>query len=151
MLVTPLSSEERLNGGFTHRINITYADLTETAANTAQTIELISLPAGSAVMQAAIRLVTPFEDVSDTGLNTTTLIVGDDGDTDRFIASVELNDNASEVYYKLAPVGTTTSPHVYTAANTVDAVFGSMAAKALNDIDAGEINIYLTIADLTKL
>jgi hypothetical protein len=151
MLLTPLSSEERLNGGFTHKVNLTYADLTETAANTAQTIAIFTAPVGTVIEKVATRVVTAFEDASDNALNTTTLIVGDDGNDDRYIASQELNVNGSEVLYKLSPVGTTTSPFVYTTANTVDAIFGSMAAKALNDIDTGEVNIYLAVTDLTKL
>ena len=148
MRLEPLSSEERFQGGFTHRAVLTYADLTETAANTAQTIAIYSAAVGQAVAKAATRLVTEFEDASDTAFNTTTLIVGDDGSTNRFIASQELNANGTVVTYK---GNANTTPYVYVTANTVDAVFGSMAAKALNDIDTGEVHILLEVIDLTKV
>ena len=50
--------------------------------------------------------------------------------------------------YKAA---TNTAPHAYTVANTVDAVFGSMAAKSLSDIDAGEVHVFLGVNKLLSL
>lgn len=131
--------------GYTHKIVLTYDDLTETAANTSQTIQLLNVGVGDVVHDAAYYLVTAFEDASDNALNTTTLIVGDGGDTDRFIPSKETNKNGSEVINWATSHGTSSLPYAYLAADTIDAVFGSMAAKALNDIDVGEIHIFLNI------
>ena len=143
-----LPAETKAATGYTHKVIITHSDLTEAAANTAQTIELLDVAAGDVVHTAAVKLVTAFSDASDTAFNSTTLIVGDDGSTNRFVTSQELNVNGSEVLYKAA---TNTAPHAYTAANTVDAVFGSMAAKSLSDIDTGEVHIFLGVNKLTSL
>lgn len=143
-----LPAETKAATGYTHKVIITHSDLTEAAANTAQTIELLDVAAGDVVHTAAVKLVTALADSSDTAFNSTTLIVGDDGSTNRFVTSQELNVNGSEVLYKAA---TNTAPHAYTAANTVDAIFGSMAAKSLSDIDAGEVHIFLGVNKLTAL
>ena len=148
MKVYELPAETKAATGYTHKAVITHSDLTEATANTAQTIELLDVAAGDVVHTAAVKVVTAFSDASDTAFNSTTLIVGDDGSTNRFVTSQELNVNGSEVLYKAA---TNTAPHAYTAANTVDAVFGSMAAKSLSDIDAGEVHIYLGVNKLTAL
>ena len=149
MTAYELPANTKAATGYTHKVVLTHTDLTTATANTAQTIELLSVAAGDVVTDAAVKVVTAFSDASDTAYNTTTLIVGDDGTTNRFVTSQELNVNAAaEVLYK---AGTNTAPHAYTAANTVDAVFGSMAAKSLSDIDAGEVHIYLGINRLTDL
>jgi hypothetical protein len=147
MNIFVLPNEERVSSGFTHRVELTHADLTETAANTAQTIAILTVAAGDMVRNCATKLVIPFEDASDNALNTTTLIVGDDGSTNRYLASQELNLNGTEIDAK---AGVATG-HVFTAANTIDAIFGSMAAKSLSDIDAGEVHIFLAITELNKL
>lgn len=140
----PLGTEERLaHGGATHVAVITHEDLTETTANTAQTIELMDVANKVAVECVYTDLVTPFEDASDAAFNTNTLIVGDGGDTDRLLASQEMNENGTEVDMK---VGTGTN-YVYTGADTVDAVIGSMTAKSLSNIDTGEVRIYLKVID----
>ena len=148
MKVYELPAETKAATGYTHKVIITHSDLTTATANTAQTIELLSVAAGDVVNTAAVKVVTAFSDASDTAYNTTTLIVGDDGTTNRFVTSQELNVNGTEVLYKAA---TNTAPHAYTAANTVDAVFGSMAAKSLSDIDAGEVHVFLGVNKLLSL
>ena len=148
MKVYELPAETKAATGYTHKVIITHEDLTTATANTAQTIELLSVAAGDVVNTAAVKVVTAFSDASDTAYNTTTLIVGDDGTTNRFVTSQELNVNGTEVLYKAA---TNTAPHAYTAANTVDAVFGSMAAKSLSDIDAGEVHVFLGVNKLLSL
>ena len=148
MKVYELPAETKAATGYTHKVIITHDDLTMATANTVQTIELLSVAAGDVVNTAAVKVVTAFSDASDTAYNTTTLIVGDDGTTNRFVTSQELNVNGTEVLYKAA---TNTAPHAYTAANTVDAVFGSMAAKSLSDIDAGEVHVFLGVNKLLSL
>ena len=148
MKVYELPAETKAATGYTHKVIITHNDLTMATANTVQTIELLSVAAGDVVNTAAVKVVTAFSDASDTAYNTTTLIVGDDGTTNRFVTSQELNVNGTEVLYKAA---TNTAPHAYTAANTVDAVFGSMAAKSLSDIDAGEVHVFLGVNKLLSL
>lgn len=144
MKLYPLLGDElKAHGGATHKAVITHEDLTETTANTAQTIALADVENKVAVECVYTDLVTPFEDASDAAFNTNTLIVGDGGDTDRLLASQEMNENGTEVDMK---VGTGTL-HVFTGDDTVDAVIGSMTAKSLSNIDTGEVHIYLKIVD----
>jgi hypothetical protein len=150
MQVFELNSAERDNGGFTHHIVIDAAgDLTQTTANTAQVLELISVKAGDALLNAATHLETKFQDASDAAFNTTPLTVGDGSDADRAINSQELNVNGTEVVF--AANDPAKLPYVFTADDTIDATFGSMAAKALNDIDTGKLHVYLRIARLPRL
>ena len=132
--------------GFTHRITLTHEDLTQATANTAQTIPILSVPAGAYVRDCAIHLETPFKDTSDTAFNTTAITIGDDGDAARLLTSTELNVNGTEVFWK----GTVAAkvPYMFTAANTIDIVFNAMAEKALVDIDAGELVVWLNVAEL---
>jgi hypothetical protein len=146
MKVYPLNDNERASTGFTHRINITHEDLTETTANTAQTIAIFTVAAGDYVADAAVAVTTKFEDASDNAFNATTVIVGDDGNDDRYIASQEVNANGSFVLY--GPAVNSTVKYAYLAANTVDIKFGSMAAKSLSDIDVGELDVFLSVIKL---
>jgi hypothetical protein len=144
MRFNPLSKEEKLgHDGATHRAVITHADLTETTVDTDQEITLFTTPANRCSVECKKSvLVTALEDASDAAFDSTTLIVGDT-DTDRLLASQELNENGSEVLKK---IGTGTK-HVYTSATAINATIGSMAAKALNDIDTGEVHIYLCVEE----
>ena len=148
MKVTKLLNNERA-GGFTYHVKLTHADLTETAANTAQVIELITVKQGSIVSQVGFNLTTPFEDASDANLNSTTITIGDAGSAARFSASKELNVNGSEVLAWADAYGTSTMPYVYLAADTIDATIGSMAAKSLSNIDTGEIDILFNVVDIS--
>ena len=135
--------------GFNHRFVVDHTDLTEATDNTAQEITLITLPAGTVVKRSAYYLKTKLQYESDSALNTTTLIVGDSGDTDRYINSSELNVNGTEVVYAVNDASKL--PFVTTASTAIKATFGSMASKDLASIDAGEVWIYLETADLTSL
>lgn len=148
MEIYQLSNEEKAGTGFTHRIELTHEDLTMATTNTVQNIPIYTVKAGTLIKEAAYKLVTAFSDASDAAFNTTTLIVGDDGNDDRFITSSELNANGTEVLYGAAA---STTVSVYTAANTIDAIFGSQSGKALNDIDAGELHIFLNIVELADI
>lgn len=137
-------------GGYNRLYRITHDHLTEPAANTAQTIALETVGLGTVVKGAAIYLKTPFEDTADNALNTTTLIVGDSGATNRFLTSTELNVNGTEILAKATANSVDTLPHAYVAAGTINAVFGSMAAKTLLQLNRGEVWIYLELADLRR-
>ena len=134
--------------GYTHRFAITHADLTETTANTAQTIALVTLPVGTVVLRSAMYLKTPFQDSADGAHNATGLIVGDSGDTDRLLTATELNVNGTEILAKAWP---STVPYAAASSTVVNAIFSSMSAKNLAALDTGEVWIYLAVADLTTL
>jgi hypothetical protein len=148
MKVYNLSLEEQAASGYNKKVVITHEDLTTATANTAQTIEMFSVPAYTVVDAAAFKLVTPFEDASDNALNTTTLLVGDGGSTGRYAPSKELNVNGTEILAWATSAATNTLPYAYVSADTVDAIFGSMTDKSLSDIDVGEVHIYLGVRTL---
>ena len=148
MKVFELPIETKASTGFSHKAIITSDDLTVTTADADQTIALLSVPAGALVVKAAIKLVTPFEDLSDSALNDTQVQLGDGGDTDRFVTATQVNDNGTEVYYKSHA---NTTAYAYTSADTIDLLVESMAAKSLSDIDAGELHVYLAVTELSEI
>jgi NADPH-dependent glutamate synthase beta subunit-like oxidoreductase len=135
--------------GYNYRFVIDHTDLTTSADNTVQDITLITLPANSVVKSAATYLKTPFKETAATAYDNNVLIVGDSGDTARFIASQQLNENGTEITAKAQDV--TKVPHAYAASTAVVARFASMAAYSLADLDAGEVQIFLEVAQLDTL
>ena len=134
--------------GFNYRFVIDHTDLTTATDNTAQDITLITLPAYSVVISAATYLKTPFQKTGTSAYNSNLLIVGDSGDTDRLIASQQLNVNGTEV---LAKAQASTIPYAYEAATAIVANFASMASYDLLELDAGEVHIFLEVAQLDAL
>ena len=149
MTSTTFRSVNEAPRGFNHRFVITASDLTQATANTAQSITLVTLPAGTVVKHAAYYLKTPLADASDSAFNSTAMTVGDAGDADRYIDSAQLNVNGTEVIAGAS--NGSKVPYAYASSTAVVAAFASMADKALADIDTGEIWIYLETADLTSL
>jgi len=148
MKVFELPAETKSATGFSHKAIVTVADITESTADTDQTIALLSVAAGDVVEKAAYKLVTAFSDASDAALNDTKVQVGDGADTDRFIAATQVNVNGTEVLYA---ANANTTSYAYTAADTVDLLVESMTAKSLSDLDAGEIHVYLAVTKLSDL
>jgi hypothetical protein len=148
MKVYELPAETKAATGFTHKAIVTHVDLTESTADTDQTIALLSVVAGDVVEKAAYKLVTAFSDASDSALNDTKVQVGDGTDTDEYIAATQVNVNGTEVLFA---ANVNTVPFAYTAADTVDLLVESMTAKSLSNIDAGEIHIYLAVTKLSSL
>ena len=148
MKVYELPAETKAATGFTHKAIVTHVDITESTADTDQTIALLSVAAGDVVEKAAYKLVTAFSDASDAALNDTKVQVGDGADTDRFIAATQVNVNGTEVLYA---ANANTTSYAYTAADTVDLLVESVTAKSLSDLDAGEIHVYLAVTKLSDL
>ena len=148
MTVYELPYESKAATGFTHKVVVTHSDITESTADTDQTIAILSVAAGDIVEKAAYKLVTAFSDASDSALNDTKVQVGDGGDTDRYIAATQVNVNGTEVLFA---ANANTTSYAYTAADTVDLLVESMTAKSLSDLDAGEIHIYLAVSKLSSL
>jgi hypothetical protein len=141
-----LPTETKAATGYTHKSVVTHTDLTESTADTDQTIALLSVVAGDVVQKAAYKLVTAFSDASDAAFNDTKVQVGDGTANDEYIAAKQVNLNGTEVLF-----GAGESTVVYTAADTVDLLVESMTAKSLSNLDAGEIHIYLAVTKLSSL
>jgi hypothetical protein len=144
-----LPAETKAATGFTHKFIVTAEDLTESTADTDQTIELLALPAGSVVTNAAFRLVTAFKDASDSALNDTKIQLGDNDDDDEYIAATQINENGTEVLYAAAAPASV--PFAYVAAKKLELLVESMTAKSLSDIDTGELHIFAGVTKLASL
>lgn len=145
MKIIPLSLEERIAKQAEFLVEVTHADLTETTAATAQTLQITPAVVDKcayAVSQAELR--EAFEDTADSANNTNTVEVGDGGDTDRFLAAMQVNKNATEVFLKTG-TGTT---HVYTSADTIDILFNAPASgKTLAALNKGILHVYFRKRD----
>jgi hypothetical protein len=149
MTFKELATQEKAAVGFTHQLVMTANDLTMVTVNTAQSFNIAALPVGSIIDRALTRLVTPFKDVSDAAFNLTPISVGDTGSATRFCNAQELNENGTEI---TAPISTLiATPAPYAAGQFLTASFGSMAAKALKDIDVGEVHVFINLIDAKKL
>lgn len=126
--------------------------LSETAANTAQTLTLFTLPANHIVVGVCTKLRETFEDVSDSAFNSTTLVVGVAGTTNMFLTSTQLNVNGTEVIFKLEDIlAANTGIQSATAGTAVIATVASMSAKSLSDLDKGIVDIFVCVANLDQL
>lgn len=139
----PLSLQEIASfAGFTHFAYVNADDLTMATTNTLQTIRLAVLPIGSYVTKAEMRLAKPFKDASDAAFNSTTMSLGDSGAVDTFLTARQMNENGTEIVVP-GLLNTATGP--YTAADHVSLTVNSMSAKALLNIDVGELHILVGI------
>lgn len=134
------TNETALNAGYTHMAVINANNLTVTATNTLQTFTVMTLKAGDMIGKIMWRCKTFFQDVSDIAYNNNTMSVGFTADVAGFIAAIQVNVNGTEVKQGI----TNTLVH-FTAADIVSVTFNSMAAKALNDIDAGEVEFFIQL------
>ena len=149
MTAYELPANTKAATGFTHQVVVTHEDLTQTTADTDQTLSLLALEAGDVVTTAAWKLVTPFKDASDAALSDTKVQLGDTADDDEYIAATQVNENGTEVLFAAAAPASV--PFVYTAANAVELLVESMTAKSLSNIDTGELHVYLGVTKLTAL
>jgi len=147
MTIHPLTNEERATLGGTHRVILTYADLT--AATNTQTIALFSTQNnsdGSYTANKEVNLVnsllaSPFVS-SDGTLISTAVTVGDSGSNNRLLASQELNAAGTLVYSKGGALASNV-PNVPATATTFNAYFTATSGKALNTHTAGELHLIM--------
>ena len=148
MLCRPLATNEIAdNGGYTHIASITADDLTTTTASTAQTILIATLATGDAIGKVATRVKTNFANTGDAAFNTTTVTVGDVAAVSTHITAQETNANGTVVSEKFS--NTLVGP--YPAADKIAATFNSMAAKNLNSLNVGEIEILFQLQRIKSL
>jgi hypothetical protein len=166
MKLIPLSSEERIHMGFSHKVIVTFADLT--AAATTQTLILFpdaspadvlgtqsagyTLPSGTYIAKCGFQLITPFSGGSVSAL---TVGIGDGGSATRYSAS-----NASDLFTtssntKNASVGGTgyTFTQSDVAAGNVAAVTALFTATGgnLSTLTAGVVELYIAVHRLNDL
>lgn len=150
----PLSNEEALKTGFTHKSIITYTEVAAIGAATGGALVLAPYTAGTAFQAAAYKVVgTGFVGASVTNL---TVKVGWNGattdDDDGLIAASEICTAGTEILYLLgdgAAFAANKTGYVALDAGNIEATFTSTGAN-LSAMTAGEVHIYLKLVDLTK-
>ena len=128
------TNEQAGNGGYTHIVVVDHTNLTETTTNTAQTFNVAPTLAGDTIVKYAMVLKTPLKDASDSAFNSNTLSFGDSSSATRFVSGVQANENGTEVTYTFG-----NTAYTYTAAGQLTITVNSMSAKALSDVDTGQV------------
>lgn len=147
MKFSPLTVEEiAASGGFTHRLDFSYRDITTGIANnTAKTWGAGYLPAVAAsdfVAKTELHLTTPFKDASDSAFNSSTISFGDTTTATRYVNASEANENGTEVL-NVVPGAATNA--IYTAAGQLQLTLNAMANKTVSDLDTGQAYILVEI------
>ncbi len=152
MKIFELSNAQSAATGFTHRFEITYADLT--TAGAAHTLSLMAYTAGKGITGAAFKLVTGWVGASVTAL---TIIVGWNGasvdDDNGIFTALELCEAGTEIDFadaNGAAFATLRTGFFPVEAGTYEAVFTATGAN-INVCTAGEIHLYLRVVDLAKV
>ena len=149
MTTTTLSPTDQVFWDATHKVVITAADVAELSADAA-TLALFTAPVKTRVSLSAMVLNTAF-DASDTAINSLLMEVGDDGDTDRYLASIQLAVDGTEILYR-AP-GLAANDYIYITENTVDVLLTAAggANPTLAEINAGQVTLYFKVQDVNDL
>ncbi len=147
MKVFELPNNTKIGYGFTHRVVIEASDLTS-ETNT-QTISLFPVKPGTVVTAAAHQLVTEFVS-SDATLVSNAYSLGNTAAATSIMSATEvLGEHASTVAYKAS---TATAPVMITAADqSLVVAFTATSDKALDTTTAGEIHLYLNVADINEI
>jgi hypothetical protein len=143
-----LPAETQAATGFTHKTVISHNALVEAADNTAQTLTLLTAPANSIIKDAALFLPTPFQRTGTTAYNSNTIVVGIAGTTNQLLASTQINANNGTPV--TAARFNSNTPIVYTSATPIIATVASMASYDLAELDAGEVEIFLSLVPLAQ-
>lgn len=153
--IIPLPQDQRI-AGFTHIVRLTYADIAQLTSGTAQGIvpnntlalpTTLTIPAGSVVRRVIARVVTAVAASAGT-LTTLTMVVGDGGSTNRYLASVTAMTAAWLTGYA--------GSYTYTAADTIDIIFtlntnSTALISSVATLSAGQIDFYLELQDASPL
>lgn len=139
-----LPANTKAASGFTHKVIIEKGDFTS-ATNT-QTLSLLSVPAGSVISNVAHKLVT---EVAHADCATLTYTLGNTALATSLMSATSVKAGATPIAFKAMTV---TAPVAITAASqSIVAAFTGEAAKVLKDLTAGEIHVYLAVANLTAI
>ena len=133
-----LSDNESALSGTNYQVVVTADDLTQASTNTAQSINLLPLAIGDVIRGVITYLRVPFQNRLDAAFNSDTVSIGDGGSVTQYTAAAEKNQNGSFVLEDLAAASTW---KVYTVADNLVLTMNSMVAKALVNLDIGEIHV----------
>lgn len=154
MKIFNLSDAQKAGFDYTHRFEITYADLTALGAVASGTVSLADYVAGKGVTGGAFKLVTNFDGGATSAL---ALDVGWDGattdDADGVLDNYEVHEDATEVKFgdaNGAAFATLRTGYFPLDAGTYKATFTATGGN-LSALTQGEVHIYLRICDLTAV
>lgn len=149
-----LNAADQARYGFTHKVVITFADLTALGAVASGVVSLATYTAGLGCTKAAFRLVTAFTGGATSAL---ALDVGHNGattdDPDSIIDNYEVHSTGTEIFFgdgNGAVFATLRTGYYPLDAGVYEALFTATGGN-LNALTAGEVNIYLRLEDLTKV
>jgi hypothetical protein len=128
MLELPTNATERLQGPYTHRFDVSSADLTQTGSGTAQTLTLKSLVAGLLIRAVALIVTQGFENTASAANNHTTVSVGDSESNTQYTAAAEANGIGLQTFTDGVTNSTTTLTSAtagFTAADVGNGISGS--------------------------
>lgn len=153
MDIIQLSGAEQARTGFTHKFTIGYADLT--TAGAAHTVALLTLANGQGIRGGAFRLASGWVGASVTNV---TIKIGWDAatgsdDDDGLLEAVELATAGTEILagdFTGAAFATKRTGYFAVEAATINAIFTATGAN-INVCTAGQVEVFLSVVDLTKV
>ena len=142
MQCIPLSNEEAIKTGFTHKLVFPYTDFTGLTSGTAYSIfpklnSATTFNAGTRVRACAFNVSTVFVFAA----GTLVFKIGDGGDTARFVAAS--TDLLTAAYGEGA---ISKMPYTYASADTIDITITAGAGTPAT-IASGELHVYLALCD----
>ena len=147
MRFVELAALEKASMDFTHQWIISANDLTQTAVATAQSF-LVAIPTGANINEVELRLIIPFQNTGDAAFNSDTVSVGDTALATRWVSAVECNQNGAFI---TVPQFSNTLGGPYAASQNLVVTVNSMAAKALNNINRGELHVFVQLLNPAAL
>jgi hypothetical protein len=144
-----ISNEERLSTGYSHKVVIDHADLTDT--DTAQAFNLATLTAGQFVTKTGYKLITDFASANGTGL---TLSIGNASSATVYQAAKELQ--STEVDYWFSQLVTAPPTGAADQAGETEVPLATFTTSGgssplLSEYTAGEVHVFLGVTDVNKL
>lgn len=135
-------SNQEAAAGFTHKFEVTAADLS--TANATHTQNLITLTEGQFVVGCASKLITDFSGGTATGL---TMQIGN-ADPDEYMVPIELL--GTEIDYHWSRIQTVAVAGTGQNVGDTEAVTATFicAGDTCDDVDAGEVHLLLQVLDV---
>lgn len=154
MKLIQLSAQEQARHGFTHKAIVYYTDLTALGAVTSGAVALMAYTAGFKFSDAAYRIVTNFDGGATSAL---TLELGWNGgttdDPNGLIEAISVHADGTPIAAgdgTGAAFATKRTGYVALDAGNIEATFAATGAN-FNVLTQGELEIYLSACDLTKV
>jgi len=143
--ISPLSIQEQAATGFNKKFTVLYSDIAYgTGSSDTVTLTLGATPTKWYVDRAMVNVATAFA-----GTTAMTVIVGSTSDTDAFVTSASILTAGVIGTAGFSPVTVTNSSS--TSSVSLRATFTNATGGSPSALTAGELEIYLRLADTTQL